>query len=194
MRDLTDIIWKRLDAPGLELMSLEVQQYAVHLEGTIITVEQGAPLRIHYVVVCNSGWVTVGVHLAQYWEGTTSRLSLQHDGRGHWRRDGVPAPELEGCLDVDISLSPSTNSLPIRRLSLAQGDEQEVTAAWILFPSMTTKISHQRYQRTGVSDYRFCLIDGDFEGAIKIDRDGLVASYAGLWTRISRRELVAGMD
>ena len=35
--------------------------------------------------------------------------------------DGVPAPALKGCKDIDLGCSPSTNTLPIRRLRLAVG-------------------------------------------------------------------------
>ena len=46
-------------------------------------------------------------------------LSLTGDGAGRWQIDGRDAPDLDGCLDLDIQVTPFTNSLPIRRLDLA---------------------------------------------------------------------------
>jgi hypothetical protein len=39
----------------------------------------------------------------------------------------------EGCLDIDLGFSPSTNLLPIRRLTLAVGEAATVRAAWLPF-------------------------------------------------------------
>ena len=45
-----------------------------------------------------------------------ARTSVASDGAGHWRVDERERPDLEGCLDVDIQITPFTNTLPIRRL------------------------------------------------------------------------------
>ncbi len=46
--------------------------------------------------------------------GGDARLSLRSDGAGRWSDDrGRPLPELDGCIDVDISVSPFTNTLPV---------------------------------------------------------------------------------
>ena len=49
-------------------------------------------------------------------------IDLLADGEDGWTtRGGAAMPELEGCVDVDISATPVTNILPIRRLGLAPG-------------------------------------------------------------------------
>ena len=48
------------------------------------------------------------------------------DGAGHWSRDGELLPAVENCLDVDLEWSPSTNTLPIRRLTIALGETKTV--------------------------------------------------------------------
>lgn len=48
---------------------------------------------------------------------------LTADGRGHWQVDGVPAPDVDGCLDVDLESSATTNVLPVRRLGLPRDSE-----------------------------------------------------------------------
>ena len=47
---------------------------------------------------------------------------------------GADSRAVDGCRDIDLNFSPSTNVLPIRRLSLDVGDQAAVRAAWLRFP------------------------------------------------------------
>ena len=40
-------------------------------------------------------------------------------------------PEYSDCVDVDLSFTPATNTLPIRRLGLDIGEEAEIHVAWL---------------------------------------------------------------
>jgi uncharacterized protein len=114
-------------------------------------------------------------------------VRLTSDGAGRWWRDGAPADDLAGCLDVDIEVTPATNALPIRRLALAIGEAAEVTAAWIRVPAATTEPLVQRYERTGTHTWRYTA--GAFDATLEVDDVGLPVSYVHppegrLWTRV----------
>ena len=64
----------------------------------------------------------------------TRTLALERSAKGAWTVDGAATRELRGCTDVDLGCSPSTNTLPIRRLRLGIGASQTIQAAWIRFP------------------------------------------------------------
>ena len=64
------------------------------------------------------------------------RVTLSVDALGEWTLDGRPWPELRGCTDVDVSASPLTNLLPVRRLGLPVGGEASVDVAWLDVPSL----------------------------------------------------------
>src|SRR5205814_2718699 len=69
--------------------------------------------------------------------------------------DALPIWEIEpvrGCLDVDLGITPSTNTLPIRRLGLAVGQAKEVRAAWIVFPELEVRLLTQTYTRLDRSE------------------------------------------
>jgi GNAT superfamily N-acetyltransferase len=51
-------------------------------------------------------------------EGSATRV-VTADGAGAWWSDGEAAPALAGAVDVDVEVTPLTNTLPIRRLQLA---------------------------------------------------------------------------
>ena len=87
---------------------------------------------------------------------------------------------LKGCTDVDLGCSPSTNTLPIRRLRLGVGASQKIQAAWLRFPDFTIVKAAQTYTRLDEFTYRYA--SGTFEAELTVDDDGLVAAYAD-WRR-----------
>jgi hypothetical protein len=113
-------------------------------------------------------------------------LSLVSDGAGNWRYgSGEPLPELVGALDVDLTATPFTNTLPIRRLRLKAGESAEIRAAYIRFPDLAVMPDRQRYTCLEAGRlYRYEAVDGDFSRDIEVDDNGLVVTYPGLFRRI----------
>src|SRR6202521_4184163 len=117
-------------------------------------------------------------------EKTTNTLSLNVENSGLWCCSGQEVAEVRGCLDVDLSITPATNTLPIRRLDLGIGESESVTAAWIKFPELEVEPLSQRYTRTAENIYRY-ESDTGFSAEIKFDDLGLVVTYPGGWERIA---------
>ena len=92
---------------------------------------------------------------------------------------------MRGCLDADLSVTPATNTLPIRRLNLGIGKSKSVVA-WIRFPELTVQPLSQRYARTAENIYRYGS-DTGFSAEIVVDDLGLVIAYPGGWDRIAAR-------
>jgi uncharacterized protein len=90
---------------------------------------------------------------------------------------------VRGCDDVDLALTPATNSLPIRRLNLQVGGSESVIAAWVKFPDLTVEPLSQRYTRLAKDTYRYQSNTG-FSAEIVVDDLGLVTTYPGGWERI----------
>jgi hypothetical protein len=144
-------------------------------------------------------WVTWGVDLHGDWrtrsfaaaaggpEGERD-LTLVADRSGSWKREGEPAPELEGCTDVDIVSTPFTNTLPIRRLGLGVGESADIRAAWVDVPSLELAVSSQRYTRLepkeGVDRYRFVALDSGVAYILTVDDDGIVIDYEWFAQRV----------
>jgi len=99
-------------------------------------------------------------------------------------RNGREEEPLRGCVDVDLAWSPSTNTLPIRRLALAVGARREVTAAWVRFPELTLEPLAQEYERLAERRYRYTSAGGTFTAVLDVDDDGVVLEYAGGWQRV----------
>ncbi len=179
------ILWNRQDQVSLEYFQLHHGADDVRLSGTVITVHDGEPLRIEYVVQCDQSWVTKTVRIALTHQSATRELSLIADDHRRWWSDGSELTAVRGCLDADISLSPSTNTLPIRRLSLARDESSDVVAAWIRFPDLAIEPLPQRYVRSGENLYRYASNGGAFTADIEVDELGLVVRYPPLWERVT---------
>lgn len=96
---------------------------------------------------------------------------------GSWTNGAEPLPNLRGCEDIDLNISPSTNTLPIRRLGLRIGESAEVSAAWIRFPECVVEPLPQRYTRLAERRYRYESLGSRWTGEFDVDEDGLVVDY-----------------
>jgi uncharacterized protein len=85
---------------------------------------------------------------------------------------------------VDLSITPFTNTLPIRRLRLSVGESADIATAYLAFPRLTISPDLQRYTRVSSNEYRYESLDSDFVREIVVDSNGLVITYPGLFRRI----------
>ena len=95
---------------------------------------------------------------------------------------------LDGCEYVDISDTPFTNTLPIRRLGLASGESAVISVAYFDGAELQPWPELQRYtclqQDSDGGLYRFESLDGGFTADLPVDADGLVFDYPGLFRRV----------
>ncbi len=175
------VLWRRLDQPGHESARLVLQHPYWHLIGTAVFAHSQQPCRLDYRVVCDSGWHTVSGRVTGWIANETVEIELAVDAARHWRLNGTACPAVAGCVDLDLGFSPSTNLLPIRRLGLAIGQEAEVHAAWLGFPSLTLEPLEQVYRRIDVTTYRYESAGGRFATELQVNAAGLVTRYPNFW-------------
>jgi len=179
--DFKIVRWREWDGPGIE--HLELRELAGEVLADSVVVCSGqSPFAVRYRIECDAHWRARRVTVDMIGSGRT--LILAADGDGNWTRDGVPMPELEGAIDPDLTVTPFTNTLPIRRLRLSAGQSAEITTAFIEFPALTVVSNPQRY--TCLVEGRRYLYEsraGDFRREVEIDRDGLVVTYPDFWQR-----------
>jgi hypothetical protein len=137
-----------------------------------------------YEIQCDENWLTHRVQVERTIGSDVKTLSLSVESRGAWRSSGQELHETRGCDDVDLAVTPATNTLPIRRLSLQVGSSESVIAAWVKFPELTIQPLSQRYTRLAKDRYRYESNTG-FSAEIAVDDLGLVTTYPGGWERIT---------
>lgn len=137
--------------------------------------------RLDYQIVCDAAWRTLSAKVAGWLGNTTLDIRVRADSEGRWWLNEGEQPDVLGCTDIDLNFSPSTNLLPIRRLSLAIGEAADIKAAWLRFPSFKLESLPQQYRRLGQTSYRYESAGGQFVADLKVNRSGFVVDYPGLW-------------
>ncbi len=173
---MADYVWRGLEYDGLERLRLE--------EGGMVrasSIVDSARGRYSYEIVCERDWTFRQLRLEALTGERT--LVIEFDGTA-WKVDGQPRGEFADARDIDLSITPFTNTLPIRRLDLAVEDEADVSAVYVSFPDLEVTLDEQRYTRLDEDIYLFESLDSDFEAEITVDLDGVVVDYPGLFERL----------
>lgn len=113
------------------------------------------------------------------------QLSVHVDDQGRWYdASGVEITSLRGCTDVDISATPFTNSLPIRRLRLARNERRLIRVAYLRLPDLSLVAVDQAYTCLEPDRlYRYEALFRDFSAELPVDEHGLVRDYPSLFRR-----------
>jgi len=172
------VLWEASDG-GSEVCVLERAGRGWRLRGTVLTHEVKQPIELRYAVTVDSAWATMGVEVLVAFAGGDPRELV--DLGELWSAER-PA-EYRDCVDVDLSFTPATNTLPIRRLGLDVGEEAEIHVAWLVWPELTVRRVLQRYARLAKDLYHYT--QNDFEADLTVDEHGLVLEYEGLWRAIA---------
>ena len=178
------IRWASSEGEGLEQLHLTIDDQGVRARSVVVggDNEENATWAISYEVDCDPLWQ---VRRVKIWDTATGKnLELFADGSGMWTGpDGQPLPEFAGCIDVDIRATPFTNTLPVRRLQLNQGETASIRVVFIPLPGLTPLPVVQHYTNLGPQVYRYESETRDFVRDLTLDADGLVIDYPGLFHR-----------
>jgi hypothetical protein len=175
------VAWRRSDEVDAdELCTLTVRDNGLSLVGTVLGAEEGRPVRVEYRVLADRAGLTTAAHVRDLRGFETRTIVLERDAKERWTVDGIAKRALKGCTDIDLGCSPSTNTLPIRRLRLGIGASHTIQAAWVRFPELVVVKAAQTYTRLDEFTYRYA--SGTFEAELTVDDEGLVTAYAE-WRR-----------
>ena len=181
MTGIESILWRGFVLPGHEAGRLFSQNSLWHVEGTAVFVHEKQPVRLNYQIICDTAWQTLSAEVEGWLGNTGIRIEIKTDPTHHWWLNGIEQPAVMSCIDLDLNFSPSTNLLPIRRLSLAIGEAADITAAWLRFPNFKLEPLPQRYSRLEETIYRYESAGGQFVADLSVNRSGFVLDYSGLW-------------
>jgi hypothetical protein len=102
--------------------------------------------------------------------------------------NGDPYVDANNIYDIDISLTPSTNTLPINRLQLKDGEQQIIEVIYFDIFDRKIKPVKQVYTRLTSTLYIYENYDKTFKANILIDEQGLVIDYPELFEMTIKQE------
>ncbi len=182
------LMWTPWKGPGIEHLHLRQEAEGIVADGLIIGLREERPFRVRYTMTCDEQWRMRSVDVVSL--GADQRaLHLRIDRNSQWTTaHGEALPDLAGCAEVDISATPFTNTLPIRRLAVPPGAAADVPVAYIDIADFTVTSVPQRYThlRAQADETRY-LYQGmlwNFRAELSVDDDGLVTDYPGLFRRV----------
>ena len=178
-------MWAPWSEPGLEDLHLLWNEDRMTADSIIIGFVDRTPFRLWYEMVCDANWRVEELGLI-FLSSKGKSVKIRADGEGRWSTStGEPLSSLEGCIDVDISATPFTNTLPIRRLGLSAGQSAELQVAYVAVPELDLKPVRLRYSCVELSEqgglFRYEGLASGFSTELQVDGDGLVLDYPGFW-------------
>ncbi|HEY7142446.1 MAG TPA: putative glycolipid-binding domain-containing protein [Methylomirabilota bacterium] len=176
--------WIDWPGSGLEHLVLREGPDGVSAESVILGPGGADAFAARYRILCDGGWRVRRLEVSLV--GADRGLELSSDGAGHWvDRTGTPRPDLAGAIDVDLSATPFTNTLPIRRLGLQGGQSGTIQVVYVLLPNLTVATARQRYTCLEPGRrYRYESLESDFTRDLEVDAAGLVVTYPDLFRRV----------
>jgi len=177
-------VWQQWDNIGLEYLNFTEEGTTFFAESTIITIENNLPFLLRYDMRLDKHFQVERVVIRL--SGRSSCL-LSHRAGQWFDHNKHNISELEGCYDIDISATPFTNTLPIRRLEWQPGQSRSLDMLYIRVPEMTMERARQQYtcleknEHGSIFEYR----QADFSAILPIDADGFVQNYPNLFRRLS---------
>ena len=127
--------WQTWSGDGMEHLVLDERPGEILAEAAIIGAAGDEAFAARYRIQCDGSWRARKIEIAQI--GNDRLLALASDGAGKWvdKSNSAISP-ISGAIDVDISITPFTNTLPIRRLNLQKGQSAEILAVYIQVPGL----------------------------------------------------------
>jgi len=179
-----DIVWERLDRPGLEHLVLDAEGSALRVESLVLLDLQGGLMRLRYRLQMDAAWRThaASFHLEQ--AGASRRLEIARRGNG-WLVDGKPRDDLAGCDDIDIAATPLTNTQAIKQLKLAPDQTRSFRVVYVRVPELTVAPMSQDYTRLDPAEppRRFRYASPGFTAEVAFDAESIVEDYPPGWRR-----------
>jgi hypothetical protein len=192
----TTIVWENNDKSdySIEYFNSTFEADMIVMKGTVILLIEKNPMLVTYEIICDKYWKTRSVKINQQTSDSKDRnIGLLIDQSQIWRKSineqsSYSSTVLDfafGIYDVDLQVTPATNTLPINRLALKEGESQEIAAVWISFPDLTLDRQKQKYSRIDKSFYLFEIASIGLRAQLEVDESGFIINYDTFWHRLT---------
>ena len=179
----TNLLWTGREYHSMENCLVTNTTTGIEIISTIIGYYEEKIYRIDYLIRTNQNWETILLEINCRLNNQTQLIRFEGGGKGNWISNGKKADQFNGCIDIDIPLTPFTNTLPIRRLHLSQKQTQEIQVIYCDLLERHIKVVHQKYTRLSDTKYHYENVPNDFESTIQVDEFGFVVDYPSLFVR-----------
>lgn len=178
-----NILWTGLEYYSLENCLVDFSNTGTRIRSAIVGKYNEKLYYVQYEIRTDGHWQTIFVELKARHSNQELHVLLESDGNGNWTRNGDLSAEFSGCRDVDLPVTPFTNTLPVNRLKLGIGQQQQIDVIYLDILESQVKSVSQQYTRVAEKIYHYENVPNDFEADIEVDEFGLVVDYPVLFKR-----------
>ena len=176
--------WQSPEYHSTEDCRVEITPDIIKISSQIRGRSDGKDFAADYTIITGGSWKTIKTEIVTLINNKETSLVLEAGAGTNWLLNGQPAPQLCGCIDIDIPLTPFTNSLPINRLRLREGETHQIKVLYIDLLEDEISAKFQQYRKISYDQYSYQNVPNDFEAMITVDENGFVINYPGLFSRI----------
>lgn len=179
----TTLLWTGREYYSLENCLITTTQAGATIHSAIVGKYHETIYRVDYVIKTNKNWETIFLDLKSRHNDHAQHLHFEGDGYGNWTHNDDSPEQFKGCIDIDIPLTPFTNTLPIKRLGLRPGDARQIQVLYLDILGNQILPVQQKYVCLSDYEYHYENVPNDFEADIMVDAYGFVVDYPALFER-----------
>lgn len=180
MTNVASVLWRCIDKAGHDFCRLGRDPSGWRVEGVSVFLQDFQPAMLSYSVECNPRWETVSGRVRGSIGSQNANYAITRQN-GIWTLNGAPVESLDDLVDLDLSFTPATNLIQIRRISLPENEIVEAPVAWFDVLSGTLTRLPQIYQRRSERLIWYEAPTVGYRGLLELDVNGFISHYPGLW-------------
>jgi hypothetical protein len=173
--------WRALDREGRDTCRLARVDPGWMLVGHARFHDDIGFAALDYTIRCDADWHTMSADVAGVHGDLEVRVRIEKSAEG-WLLNDVLQPGVHAAVDVDLSFTPASNLMPLRRLALTGQPQISLCAAWLRYPHAGLHPLDQTYalgKSAGIVSYR--AEQTGFATLLEVDECGFVTLYPDLW-------------
>jgi len=177
------IVWQALSWPST-VVHTHTLDNGIYGHGLAVgKTDTDIPFAIEYYLALTIDWDIKEVLIKSLLDERVIRLI--HIGNQWYNGEGQHLTEFDGVELVDISISPFTNTLPIKRLQFEGERPQRIDIIYFDENKFSLRQVQQIYSQVDEQTYLYQDISlPDFESEITVDEEGLVIDFPEVFRRV----------
>jgi hypothetical protein len=184
MNQIQTLVWQSLAWPSNVIHQHMTAAQAHYGHGFVAgRSDEGLPLAIEYEIALTAEWEVSQVRIKSLVDGR--EISLICEDKKWYDGQGNHLIEFDGIPFIDLSISPFTNTLPIKRLRFDGDKPQQIETLYFDENRFLIRKVQQLYSKLNEKTYRYQDVEQpDFVVDLVVDNDGWVIEYPQLFKRV----------
>ncbi|GHA48546.1 hypothetical protein GCM10007103_31810 [Salinimicrobium marinum] len=181
------ISWKGIETGNQTIENLSLKENSKNITVTSLVkgIRNNHSISFNYLLKITNDWKVESLRIQSLLE-TRPDIKLRSDLNGKWfNEDDKHLKHLQDCIDIDISVTPFTNSLPINRLKDKLRIRTELTVLYFDVINWEFKSVKQYYTKIKDGVYLYENASSSFKAKIFTDKEGIVLNYPNLFERVT---------